>query len=829
MDKLRAFLKRLFGGILAEEKSSGMKNGRNEKDISVNTKTTDKGKFSGIENADKVDTTDKANISDKADTADKADTTGKPDTADIEGKTGKIKKAENTKNADTADKETTDDKGNGVRERQTCEEKGAIAVPDEPSPAAVSGKKNAAAAVPGVKPCYDNRELSWLKFNARVLEEAEDERNPFCERLPFASIFQTNLDEFFRVRVGSLYDQMLISEDIRDNKTNMTCREQLLAVFDQVKLLNKRKDAVYADLMKGVKKRGIEILSFAETDPQDQEFLETCFRHEILPLLSPQVVGNKQPFPFLNNRDIYAMAVLVKKGKEKLGIVPCSVPIFSRLVRIPQHENRYMLMEELILHFMSEIFDSYEISSKSLIRILRNADIDPDEEMYDDDADFRNIMEQLVHKRSRLSPIRLEYTRLMDPTVLNLLCNRLELKKRHVFRSKSPLDLSFFSVVQDILRNEKELFFDKFSPQMPDDLDRRKSMLEQVREKDRFLFYPYDSMEPFLQMLAEAADHPDVVSIKMTLYRVASNSKVVEALIRAAENGKEVDVLVELRARFDEANNIGWSRRLEEAGCHILYGLDNLKVHSKLCLITTRERGQVFYYTQIGTGNYNEKTARLYTDFSLMTAHQGIGAEANRVMTDLYLGQVVHDTTWLLVAPKCLRGPILEKIDRQIELARMGRPAYVGAKTNSLTDKVIMDKLIEASAAGVKVELLVRGACCLVAGVPGLTENITIRSIVGRYLEHSRIYIFGPENQEVYISSADFMTRNTTRRVEVAVPVMDPEIREQVLHIFRILMTDNVKARVQQADGRYVRVRTEGEPLSAQEYFQKRENRLGGV
>ncbi|MCD7864855.1 MAG: hypothetical protein LUG54_02320 [Clostridiales bacterium] len=315
---------------------------------------------------------------------------------------------------------------------------------DEKPSAEHMPEKDFPAAVPGEKPCYDNRELSWLKFNARVLEEAEDERNPFCERLSFASIFQTNLDEFFRVRVGSLYDQMLVSEDIRDNKTNMTCREQLLAVFDQVKILNKRKDAVYAQLMKGMKQHGIEILSFAETDSQDQEFLTTCFRHEILPLLSPQIVGKKQPFPFLNNRDIYAMAVLVKKGKERLGIVPCSVPVFSRLVRIPQHENRYMLMEELILHFMSEIFDSYEINSKSLIRILRNADIDPDEEMYDDDADFRNIMEQLVHKRSRLSPIRLEYSRLMDPAVLNLLGSRLELKKRHMYRSKAPLDLSFF-------------------------------------------------------------------------------------------------------------------------------------------------------------------------------------------------------------------------------------------------------------------------------------------------------------------------------------------------------------------------------------------------
>ncbi|MCD7980761.1 MAG: polyphosphate kinase 1 [Clostridiales bacterium] len=798
MEKLRAFLKKIFGGIFGKKQFPPTETEETGETVSKPRDMTGMQKSGTSAEAVKPD------VSDAETGTDIPVGTAEPDETDAEA--------------------GTEASYSGINKPE--DESGGETVTGAPYPAAVSEKKVPAAAVPGVKPCYDNRELSWLKFNARVLEEAEDRRNPFCERLSFASIYQTNLDEFFRVRVGSLYDQMLISEEIRDNKTNMTCREQLLAVFDQVKILNKRKDKVYEELMKGVRKHGIEILSFAETDPEDQAFLETCFRHEILPLLSPQIVGKNQPFPFLNNRDIYAMAVLVRKGKEKLGIVPCSVAVFSRLVRIPRHENRYMLMEELILHFISEIFSSYEIRSKSLIRILRNADIDPDEEMYDDDADFRNIMEQLVHKRTRLSPIRLEYTRLMDPAVLTLLCNRLELKKRHVFRSKSPLDLSFFSSVQDILRNEKDLFFDRFLPQMPEYSDRRQGMLERIREKDRFLFYPYDSMDPFLRMLAEAAYNPAVVSIKMTLYRVASDSKVVEALIRAAENGKEVDVLVELRARFDEANNIGWSRRLEEAGCRIIYGLDNLKVHSKICLITTRENGRVFYYTQIGTGNYNEKTARLYTDFSLMTAHQGIGAEANRVMTDLYLGQVVHDTAYLLVAPKCLREPVLQKIDRQIALAKAGRPAYIGAKTNSLTDKVIMDKLIEASGAGVRVELIVRGACCLVAGVPGMTENISIRSIVGRYLEHSRIYIFGDGDEEVYISSADFMTRNTTRRVEVAAPVLDPDIRAQVLHIFRVLMADNVKARVQQADGRYVRAQADGEPLSAQDYFQKRKNRL---
>lgn len=673
--------------------------------------------------------------------------------------------------------------------------------------------------------CYDNRELSWLKFNIRVLEEAEDTTNPFCERLSFASIFQSNLDEFFGVRVGSLYDQMLISMDIRDNKTNMTCQEQLFAIFDQVKLMTQRKDAVYMDLKKGLEQYGVEIISFADMDKQDAQYLDAYFQHEVQPLLSPQIVGKKQPFPFLKNKDIYAVVVLGKKGSSKLGIVPCSVDVFPRMVRIPDHPNRYILMEDLILHYVSRIFDRYEIRSKSLIRILRNADIDPDEEMYDDDTDFRKVMEQLVSRRKRLCPIKLEYTRLMDQSVVDLLCGYLDLKKKHVFHSEAPLDLSFFSQIRDILRSRKELFYDKFSPQMPEDIDMKRSMMEQISEKDRFLFFPYDSIDPFLKLLREAAYDPEVVSIKMTLYRVASDSKVVEALLRAAENGKEVDVLVELRARFDEENNISWSRRLEDAGCRILYGLDKLKVHSKLCLITKKQDDHIYYYTQIGTGNYNEKTSRLYTDFSLMTAHQGIGAEANEVFTRLYLGQVMTESTYLMVAPKCLRNKIIDKIDHQIGLAKAGEPAYVGAKMNSLTDKTIIEKLIEASCAGVKIDLIVRGSCCLIAGVQGVTENITVRSIVGRYLEHSRIYIFGKENPEVYIASADFMTRNTTRRVEVAAPVYDADIRERVLHIFRVLMADNVKARIQMADGQYVRVQTEGEPLIAQSYFQIRENR----
>ena len=671
---------------------------------------------------------------------------------------------------------------------------------------------------------YDNRELSWLKFNARVLEEAEDPETPFCERLSFASIFQSNLDEFFMVRVGSLYDQMLISEDIRDNKTGMTCGQQLNAIFKQVRKLGERKDVVYATLKENLRMQGVEICDFRQLNNQEMTYMDTFFESEIRPLLSPQIIGKKQPFPFLKNKEIYAVVVLEKKGSEKLGIVPCSGDIFRRLVPLPGHAKRFLLMEEVILHYVSTVFERYHLASKSLIRVIRNADIDPDEEMYDDDTDFRMVMEQLVKRRRKLSPVKMEYSRLMDDSVLKALGKHLGLKPAQIYHSEAPLDLSFFSKIRDILYTHKDLFYEKQVPGIPGSIERNRSMLEQIEEKDRFLFYPYDSMEPFLQMLNEAAEEPDVISIKMTLYRVASDSKVVEALIRAAENGKEVVVLVELRARFDEENNIEWSRRLEDAGCRVLYGLDKLKVHSKLCLITRRREDRISYITQIGTGNYNEKTAKQYTDLSLMTAHDGIGNEASDVFQKLCLGETVSFTQYLMVAPNCLRNKVIEKIDQQIRLAKAGQEAYVGAKINSLTDKTIIDKLQEASCAGVKIELIVRGSCCLISQIPGVTENITVRSIVGRYLEHSRIYIFG--KNDIYIASADFMTRNTTRRVEVAAPVFDEDIKKQILDMFRIMMQDNVKARVQLADGQYVKQDQGEHPLNSQKYFAHKEENL---
>ncbi|MGN8860759.1 polyphosphate kinase 1 [Dorea longicatena] len=580
---------------------------------------------------------------------------------------------------------------------------------------------------------YMNRELSWLKFNERVLEEAENPEVPLCERLTFASIYQSNLDEFFMVRVGSLYDQTLLDKKIRENKTGMTSQEQI--------------------------------------------------------------------------------------DEDRLGIIPCTSNIFGRLIAVPGMQGTYMLAEELILHFAPTVFKGYKIKSKSLLRITRNADIDADA-LYDEDLDYREFMEGLIKQRKKLAPIRLELSRDIDKKGIAVLCEYLELDESHVFISSTPLDLSFVFQIQDLLRKHTELYFPKRTPQRSDQFQDGKSIIEQIREEDKLLSYPYESIRPFLHLLTEAAEDPDVISIKMTLYRVAKQSKVVEALIEAAENGKEVVVLVELRARFDEENNIGWSRLLEDAGCQVIYGLDGYKVHSKLCLITRKNGGQVEYITQIGTGNYNEKTSRLYTDLSLMTANVEIGLEASNVFQALSKGEVVEHSEHLLVAPKCLQNKVLAMLDEEIAHARNGEEAYAGFKLNSLTDKKIIDKLIEASEAGVKIDMVVRGICCLIPGVEGKTENIRIISIVGRFLEHSRIYIFGnSKRRKYYIASADFMTRNTVRRVEVAAPVYDERLQNKLQDMFDIMLADNQKARYLDAEGNYHRVINEEAPLNSQEYF----------
>lgn len=687
-------------------------------------------------------------------------------------------------------------------------------------------------------PCYENRELSWLKFNERVLNEASDRDVPLCERLSFASIFQSNLDEFFMVRVGSLHDQMLFSETKRESKTNMTAGEQLSHIFKAARDLTRKKDHTYRHLMDELKEYGVELLNFSDIEYDDAVYLENYFKEQIMPILSPQVVGKKQPFPFIKNKEIYAVALLGSKSNEKVGLVPCSNGILKRLISIPSEMNKYMLVEELILHFMPIIFEKYQIKSKSLIRIIRNADIDVDEAVDDEDTDYRDMMEKLIRQRKKLCPVKMEYSRVLDEKIIHNLCKELNLNHEQIYYSESPLELSFVFGLQDALRNNKNLFYERHIQKNPSWYVSGKPVISQVEEADRFISYPYESMQPFIRMLQEAGEDEKVVSIKMTLYRVAKNSQIVESLISAAENGKEVVVLVELRARFDEENNIEWSRRLEDAGCRIIYGLDYTKVHSKLCLITYREEGQIKYVTQIGTGNYNEKTSKLYTDLSIITANKQIGMEAAYVFTRLCMGEFVDETNYLLVAPKCMKIKILNYMDKEIEIARNGGKAYVGAKINSLTDKEIIDKLIECSKAGVRVEMIVRGICCLIPGVKGHTENISVISIVGRYLEHSRVYIFGtPDRDNIYISSADFMTRNMERRVEIAAPIYDDSIKTRIRNMFHIMECDTVKARQLCSDGNYVHrtiadikdftdeeweQASEGLRINSQEYFAAR-------
>ena len=670
------------------------------------------------------------------------------------------------------------------------------------------------------KPYYYNRELSWLKFNERVLDEAIDKEVPLCERLSFVSIFQSNLDEFFMVRVGTLTDQMIFSADARDNKTQMTAKEQLSEIFTSVGELLRKKDRAYLNLMSEIGEYGIELISFNDIEFADAVYLENYFKHSIMPLLSPQIVGKKQPFPFLRNKEIYAVALLKSKNNEKLGIVPCSSEVFKRLIPIPSDKNKYMLVEELILHFMPQIFSKYTIKSKSLIRIIRNADIDVDDAFYDEDLDYRNTMEKMIRERRKLCPVKMEYSRLLDEKVIVTLCKELKLNKDQIYYSEAPLSMSFISQIRDKLHGKKDLFYVRRVPQNSRYVRSSLSMMEQIEAGDILLSYPFESMQPFIRLLNEAGENEKVVSIKMTLYRVAKNSQIVEALINAAENGKEVVVLVELRARFDEESNIEYSRKLEEAGCRVIYGLNGYKVHSKLCLISRKTDKGVSYITQIGTGNYNEKTSALYTDLSLITANQEIGKEAAEVFAALLKGEVVEKSNLLLVAPKCLQNRVLDMIQEEIDQVKQGNEGYIGIKINSLTDKVIINKLVEASQAGVKIEMVVRGICCLIPEIKGYTENIKVVSIVGRYLEHSRIYRFGTkEREKIYIASADFMTRNTVRRVEVAAPVLNEKLKERLDWMFETMLNDNEKGKRLTETGNYADRSLNDVKLNSQEIF----------
>ena len=631
---------------------------------------------------------------------------------------------------------------------------------------------------------YENRELSWLKFNERVLEEAFDENTPLFERLRFVSIFCSNLDEFFMIRVGSLFDKMNYDPKDRDNKTNMTAKEQLSEISSSVRKLISPKDKAYEKIMKGLSEYGIEHLPINSLTPQDEAFFKAYFMREVLPLLFTGLVDKKHPVPFFKNGEVYVGCKIRKKTETRctFGILPVPENL-PKAVFLPK-SGKFLLIEEIISHCAKQVFSNFIIESRCIFRVTRNADISIDEALFDHDVDFRDIMSKLIKKRKKLQPVRIEFWGNPDSESVELLEKVLDVKHSFVFKQRSPLSLSFMNLLEKRLEKEKSLFFEPLTPQQPSSISRNVSLIEQIQHKDILLNYPYENINQFIRLLDEAAENPNVSSIKITLYRVARDSKIINALNKAAENGKDVLALVELRARFDEENNIGWSKQLEDAGVNVIYGLEELKVHSKLLLITLRDGTDVSYITALT----EEST--------------------------------VESTNKLLVAPKGLKSRIVELIDNEITY---GSDGYIAIKINSLTDKDLIEKLAEASRAGVKIELVVRGICCLIPGVPGETENIRVISIVGRFLEHSRIYIFGKdERRRVYISSADFMTRNTERRVEVAAPVLDKALADRVCDIFSICMKDNVKARELMSDGQYRRVQQNGALLTLRFIFTNR-------
>ena len=663
-----------------------------------------------------------------------------------------------------------------------------------------------------------DRELSWLRFDERVLEEARDEDVPLMERLKFAAIFTSNLDEFFMVRVGSLYDMTLVKEPHIDSRTGQTPEQQLQAIFKAAGPLYKQRDKVVEQLESRLRACNICRLSVEEMDTKERKQVENWFRDEVQPILSPQVVDARHPFPHLSNKTLNVMLRL--EGDEALGLIPVPQSLPPYFV-LRERGLRYILTEDVLLAHADRMFPAFSIRSRAVISVTRNADISPEDEAYEVDEDYRQHMRKIVKKRNRLAPVRLEVQGSRDEKGIDSLCRRLSLSREQVFFSKAPLRMGYVFALEGQLPPESRaaLCFPPYTPRPTAALRPEEKVLPQVLRHDVLLFYPFQSMDPFLHLVREAASDPCVLSIKITIYRLAAKAKLAEYLCAAAENGKEVTVLMELRARFDEQNNIQWAERMEEAGCTILYGAEDIKVHSKICLITRRERGRLQHITQVGTGNYNEKTARQYTDLCLMTARPELGADAAALFQNLATANLEGTYERLLVSPYQLRDRCIQLIDREIAKGDRG---YIFLKLNSITDRKLIDKLAQASQAGVEVVMNVRGICCLRPGIPGLTDRITVFSVVGRYLEHTRIYRFGRgEDADLFLSSADFMTRNTERRVEVACPILDPELRRRVFHITDVLISDNVKARQLGPDGLWHPRRNGALPCSSQEVFQQ--------
>ena len=647
-----------------------------------------------------------------------------------------------------------------------------------------------------------NRELSWLRFDQRVLEEARDKSVPLLERMKFVAIFTSNLDEFFMIRVGSLYDMVQTDEKHRDSRSGMTPQEQLDAIYEAVAPLYKERDKTYTEIKKELSPYGVCGLDFKELEADEKKYVKKYFKEQILPVLSPQIVDSSHPFPHLLNKDIYVTASLNKK-EQMLGIVP--VPTYvSDILMLPGHDIRYIRMEKVIMEYLHLVFDQYEVSDPNYICVTRNADVSPDDEALEVTDDFRKLMQNTLHKRRRMAVVRLETAEKLSAKMQEYFCEKFKITPAQIFRTKMPMKLDYmFSIAGNLPESMKRsLVYEPFSPQKSAHVQEG-SMLKQVKKQDILLFYPYESMDPFLKLIKDASADPNVMTIKITIYRLAKKARLVEYLCAAAENGKEVTALIELRARFDEQNNIDWSERLEEAGCRVIYGFDGYKVHSKICLITYRNRNEIQYITQVGTGNYNEKTAAMYTDLSLMTADPRIGQDAAEFFKNMSIGNLQGSYQYLIVSPVSLKSSILQMMDEEIQKGKDGR---IVMKMNSVTDVDFIRKVSEASCAGVRVDLIVRGICCILPGVPEYTENVRVMSVVGRYLEHPRIFSFGTgKEQKIYIGSADMMTRNTEKRVEVACPVLDEQIRRQINHDLKVMLSDNVKARVMQKDGTYTK------------------------
>ena len=664
-----------------------------------------------------------------------------------------------------------------------------------------------------------NRELSWLKFNQRVLEEAKDSSVPLLERMKFVSIFTSNLDEFFMIRVGSLYDMSLTDNSTIDSRSGMNPKEQLDAIFAAVAPLYKERDKTYSEIKKLLNPYGVCGLSIKELEQQEKKYVKKYFKDQILPILSPQIVDANHPFPHLLNKELYVIASLKQNGTSMIGIVP--VPQFvSDILYLPGHDIRYIRMEKVIMEYLDVVFDKYEVSNKNYICVTRNADVSPDDEALEINDDFRLLMQETLHKRRRMAVVRMETAEPLDKELEKYFCDKFKITPAQIYRTKMPMKLDYiFSIMDKVPASLKRSLVDEpFTPQPSRYLTDGK-VIPQVKKRDILLSYPYESMDPFLRMIKEAAYDPTVLTIRITIYRLAKKARLVEYLCAAAENGKEVTVLIELRARFDEQNNIDWSERLEEAGCRVIYGFEGYKVHSKICLITYRNRNNIEYITQVGTGNYNEKTATMYTDVSLITADKGIGEDAAVFFKNMSIGNLNGSYQHIIVSPTSLKPKVLSLMDEEIKKGTNGR---IIMKMNSVTDVDFIQKVSEASNAGVKVDLIVRGICCILPGVKGYTENLRVTSIVGRYLEHPRIFLFGTgADRKIYIGSADMMTRNTEKRVEVACPVYDETIRKQLTHMLKIMLADNVKARELKSDGKYYMKEKGTSKVNSQEYFMR--------